>query len=85
MLVDSHTLSPSPEPERPPQKASQKRRLQPSKYPVITDFFNRQSRESKKTSRKRRTTGGGKGNHPKRTPRKTVVSGNAIAVALCPF
>ena len=78
MVVDSHTLSPSPKRERSPQKASQKRRLQPSKYPVITDFFDRQSRVSKKTSRRRRTTGGGeKGKRPKRTPRRIVAGGNA--------
>ena len=78
MVVDSHTLSPSPKRERSPQKASQKRRLQPSKYPVITDFFDRQSRVSKKTPRRRRTTGGGeKGKRTKRTPRTIVAGGNA--------
>ncbi|KAH9074937.1 Mus7/MMS22 family-domain-containing protein [Lactarius deliciosus] len=71
MLVDTHTLSPSPDPERSPPKASQKRRLQPSKYPVITDFFGRQPRESEKTSRKRSTTRGEKRGQPKRTPRRT--------------
>ena len=84
MLADTRTLSPSPELERSPQKASQKRRLQPSRFPVITDFFDRQSRENKKTPRKRRTTRGEKGNHPKRTLRRIVASGNAIAVVLCP-
>ncbi|KAH9057428.1 Mus7/MMS22 family-domain-containing protein [Lactarius vividus] len=70
MLVDTHTLSPSPEPERSPPKASQKRRLQPSKYPVITDFFGRQSRESEKTSRKRSTTRGEKGVPPEQRKSK---------------
>ncbi|KAH9034608.1 Mus7/MMS22 family-domain-containing protein [Lactarius pseudohatsudake] len=71
MLVDTHTLSPSPDPERSPPKASQKRRLQPSKYPVITDFFGRQPRESEKTSRKRSMTRGEKRGQPKRTPRRS--------------
>ncbi|KAH9166719.1 Mus7/MMS22 family-domain-containing protein [Lactarius sanguifluus] len=71
MLVDTHTLSPFPDPERSPPKASQKRRLQPSMYPVITDFFGRQPRESEKTSRKRSTTRGEKRGQPKRTPRRT--------------
>ncbi|KAI9458396.1 hypothetical protein BJY52DRAFT_1269527 [Lactarius psammicola] len=56
-----------------------KRRLQPSKYPVITDFFGRQPHESKKTSRKRRTTGGEKGSHPKRTPRRIGASDSVPA------
>ncbi|KAF8270661.1 Mus7/MMS22 family-domain-containing protein [Lactarius quietus] len=74
MVVDNHSLSPSPKLERSPQKASQKRRLQPSKYPVITDFFDRQSRKSKRTQRKRRTTGGEKGKRPKGTPRRIVAN-----------
>jgi hypothetical protein len=87
MVVDNHTLSPSPKLERSPQKASQKRRLKPSRYPVITDFFDRQSRVSKKTSRKRRTTTGGeKGKRPKRTERRIVAGGNVYhCCALCPF
>ncbi|KAI0291037.1 hypothetical protein B0F90DRAFT_441743 [Multifurca ochricompacta] len=51
MLVDnpSHTLSSSPKPERSPLKPSQKLRLQPSRFPVITDFFNhRLPRERKR-------------------------------------
>lgn len=72
-LVDNHAHT-SSEPERSPRKASQKRRLQPSRYPVITDFFGRQPRESKKASRKRRTTGGEKGSQPKRTSRRTGAS-----------
>jgi hypothetical protein len=87
MVVDNHTLSPSPKLEHSPQKASQKRRLKPSRYPVITDFFDRQSRVSKKTSRKRRTTTGGeKGKRPKRTERRIVAGGNVYhCCALCPF
>ncbi|KAI9440846.1 Mus7/MMS22 family-domain-containing protein [Lactarius indigo] len=79
MLVDSHTLPPSPEPERSPQKATQKRRLQPSKYPVITDFFGRQPREAKKSSRKRSATRGEKRGQPKPTPRRTGATNSVPA------
>jgi hypothetical protein len=77
MVVDHRTLSPSPKMERSPQKASQKRRLKPSRYPVITDFFDRQSRVSKKTPRKRRTMGGEKGKRSERTERRIVAGGNS--------
>jgi len=52
MLVDDHeSLSPL-KLERPPAPNLQKRRLQPSSYPVITDFFVRGLREKKKRPRK---------------------------------
>ncbi|KAI0000834.1 Mus7/MMS22 family-domain-containing protein [Russula compacta] len=53
VMLDDYAPLPSPEPECSPPQAFQKRRLQPSRYPVITDFFVRGPREKKKKPRKR--------------------------------
>jgi hypothetical protein len=78
MLIDDHSPSLSPKLERSPPRSLQKRRLQPSKYPVITDFFARGPSEKKKRPRKRGIVPIEKTNKSKHASRRVRASGNAL-------
>ena len=77
MLVD-HSPSLSPKLERSPPRSFQKRRLQPSKHPVITDFFTSGPSEEKKRPRKRGIVPTEKTSRPKQTPGRVRARGNAL-------
>ena len=66
MLVDDHESLPALKLECSPAPNPQKRRLQPSNYPVITDFFVREFHEKKKRPRKHRIVPPEKLRRPKR-------------------
>jgi hypothetical protein len=87
MIVDDHSPSPSlsPKLERSPPRTVQRRRLKPSRYPVITDFFSRGPSEKKKRSRKRGIVPSDKAGRPKRTSERARASGNAFSSHLSVF
>jgi hypothetical protein len=76
MLVDDHESLPPLKLERPPPPNTQKRHLQPSLYPVITDFFTR-GPHKKKSVRKQRIVPPEKSSRLKHAPGKVGASGNA--------
>ena len=77
MPVD-HSPSHSPKLERSPPGSLQKRRLQPSKHPVITDFFTSGPSEKKKRPRKRGIVPNEKTSGPKHSLRRVRARGNAL-------
>jgi hypothetical protein len=82
MLVDSpsHTPSLFPEPERSLREVSRSRRLQPSRHPVITDFFDRGPREHKRRSRKRGIVTPERTGRTKHTSERVGRIGNTLVV-----
>ncbi|KAF8492966.1 Mus7/MMS22 family-domain-containing protein [Russula emetica] len=74
MVVDDHSPSLSPKLERSPPRTLQKRRLKPSRYPVITSYFAREPSEKKKRPRKRGIVPSEKASRPKRTSGKVRTS-----------
>lgn len=85
VMLDDYTPLPSPEPERSPSQAFQKRHLQPSRYPVITDFFVRGPREKKKRPRKRGIVPPEAASRPKRAIGRVGTGGNALSTILLHF
>src|SRR5258708_38939753 len=87
MFIDDPCPSPSlsPKLERSPPRAVQRRRLNPSRYPVITDFFSHGPSDKKKRSRKRGIVPSEKASRPKRTSERTRASGNAFSSHLPVF
>jgi hypothetical protein len=78
MVVDDHSPSLSPKLERSPPRTFQKRRLKPSRYPVITSYFARERGEKKKKPRKRGIVPSEKASRPKRTSGKVRTNGNDL-------
>jgi hypothetical protein len=78
MVVDDHSPSISPKLERSPPRTLQKRRLKPSRYPVITNYFAREPSEKKKKPRKRGIVPTEKERRPKRTSGKVRTRGNDL-------
>lgn len=78
MLIDDHPPSLPPKLERSPPRSHQKRRLQPSKYPVITDFFARGPSEKKKRPRNRGIVANEKTGRSKHALGRVRVTGNAL-------
>lgn len=76
MLVDDHESLPALKLERSPALNLQKRRLQPSSYPVITDFFVRGYHEKKKRPQKHGIVPPEKLRRPKRALKVVGASGN---------
>ena len=76
MPVDDHESLPSLKLERSPAPNLQKRRLQPSSYPVITDFFVRGHHEKKKRPRKHGIVSPERSRRPKRASGVVGASGN---------
>lgn len=75
MVVDDHSSSLSSKlGHSPPQK----RRLKPSRYPVVTDYFTRRPSEKKKRSRKRGIVPSETASRSKRSSGKVRTSGNDI-------
>lgn len=79
MVVDARSPSISSNLERSPPRTLQKRRLKPSTYPVITNYFARDPNEKKKKPRKRRVVPSEKTGRPKRTSGKVRTSGNDLS------
>jgi hypothetical protein len=81
MLVDDHSPLSSKELEQPSPQTFRKRRLQPSRYPVITDFFDRGPRDKKKKPRKRGIVppDKDKASRPKRTAGRVKGRGNTLS------
>lgn len=78
MVVDNHSPSLSPKLERSPHRTHQKRRLKPSKYPVITNYFAREPSEKKRRPRNRGAFPSKKASRPKRTSGKVRTGGNCL-------
>ena len=78
MVVDDHSPSLSQKLERSPHRTHQKRRLKPSRYPVITSYFAREPSEKKRRSRNRGTVPSTKASRPKPTSGKVRTSGNGL-------
>ena len=78
MLVDDHESVPLLELDRSSHPDTQKRRLQPSLFPVITDFFVRAPHEKKKKPRKQRIVPPEKLNRLKRALGKLGATGTVL-------
>jgi hypothetical protein len=78
MLIDDHSPSLSPKLERSPPRSHQKRRLQPSRYPVITDFFARGPSEKKKRPRNRGVVANEKTGRSKHGLGRARATGNSL-------
>ncbi len=78
MLIDDDESLPSLKSERSLPRNLQKRRLQPSRYPVITDFFVREPHKKKKRPRRQGIVPPEKSSRLKRTSGRVGASGNAL-------